>query len=175
MKTNPVTLIVLPLVVWSFAATESIAAESEHGEMPPYVASDLAYKQFMERLSSNSDKTLAVKKFDPQWVRTLAERGEPIVYTRENSAGFDYIGMPIGGICAGQLYLAGDGKLWCWDIFNTRAKGDVRGVPTHANPYKRSEPDARAHHQLNQGFAIRVTADGKDVTRTLDRDGFDNI
>lgn len=136
----------------------SIAAESEHGVMPSYVAAESPYEEVIERLSANSDKPLAVKKLDPQWVRTLAERGEPIVHTRKNSDDFDYIGMPIGGICAGQLYLGGDGKLWCWDIFNTKTMRDVRGVPTHANPYKRSEPNTRAHHQLNQGFAIRLTS-----------------
>lgn len=68
-----------------------------------------------------------------------------------------------------------DGKLWCWDIFNTKSKRDVRGVPTHANPYRRSEPDTRAHHQVNQGFEIRVRHGGETISRTLDRDGFRHI
>jgi len=143
--------------------------------MPPYVAQPLPPAQRLAVLSEDSDKTPAVKKFDPDWVRTLDQRGEPVIYTRANSADFDYIGMPIGGICAGQLYLGGDGKLWCWDIFNTKGMRDVRGVAAHANPYKRSEPDLKAHHQVNQGFAIRVQSSDGAVTRTLDRDGIRDI
>lgn len=153
------------------ARAQSAAAPA----MPPYVAKAASPEQVLEQLSEDSDKTRAVKKFDPAWVRTLDQRGEPIVYTRKNSADFDYIGMPIGGICAGQLYLGGDGKLWCWDIFNTKSMRDVRGVPTHPNPYRRSEPDLKAHHQINQGFSIAVRTDAKTITRTLDRDGFRDI
>jgi uncharacterized protein (DUF608 family) len=158
----------LPLI--TLACSTALAQQ-----MPPYAPEYLSAAEILEELSDDSDRTLAVKRFDKLWVQTLDERGEPIVYTRKNSADFDYIGMPVGGICAGQLYLGGDGSLWCWDIFNTKTMRDVRGVPTHARPYKRSEPDLRAHHQLNQGFAVRVTEGGRTVTRTLNRDGFPEI
>ena len=143
--------------------------------MPPYSGEGLSDEQILRKLSDDSDKTPTVKKFDPAWVQSLDRRGEPIVYTRANSADFDFIGMPVGGICAGQLYLGGDGKLWCWDIFNTKSMRDVRGVPTHANPYKRSEPNIRAHHQLNQGFLVLVDRGDETSVRTLDRDGVKNI
>src|SRR5690348_12280604 len=55
------------------------------------------------------------KHLDPAWLRSLTARGERTVYRDKDLA---KIGMPIGGACAGQLYLGGDGKLWRWDIFN---------------------------------------------------------
>ena len=57
----------------------------------------------------------ADKKLNPDWVRSLFARGKPTVYRGKE---LRYIGMPVGGVGAGQLYLGGDGKLWLWDIFN---------------------------------------------------------
>src|ERR1700678_2075185 len=46
----------------------------------------------------------ADKKLRPEWVRSLFERGTP-----EALRGSDlkFVGMPVGGIGAGQLYLGG--------------------------------------------------------------------
>ena len=44
----------------------------------------------------------ADKKLTPEWVRSLTARGEREVY---RGADLAKIGMPVGGICAGQLYL----------------------------------------------------------------------
>lgn len=132
--------------------------------------------EVMARLRDGSGgKTPTVKQFEPQWVCSLTERGEPTVYTRENSGNFEYIGMPIGGIATGQLFLGGDGKLWYWDIFNNKASGDVRGVRAYQYPYKRSTPDVKAHNYIEQGFAIWTDSGSDTETRTLDREGFSNI
>jgi len=47
------------------------------------------------------------KKLAPEWVNSLTEWDTPTVYRGE---GLKYIGMPVGGICGGQLYLGGDGR-----------------------------------------------------------------
>jgi len=109
------------------------------------------------------------KHLDPAWIRSLFARGEPTVYTSKKNE-LDWIGMPIGGICAGQLYLGGDGKLWHWDIFNTPQSSewsDGNGV-LYAHPAKPSSP-------LEQGFALRVKSASGESIRKLDRTGFDDI
>ena len=73
--------------------------------------------------------------------------------------------MPVGGLCAGQLYLGGDGKLWHWDVFNqVIGTGDGH----YAHPPKPESP-------LDQGFAVRVETGDKSQERTLDRVGFPNV
>jgi non-lysosomal glucosylceramidase len=100
----------------------------------------------------------ADKKLSPAWVRSLFERGAPQVY---QGSGLQYIGMPVGGLCAGQLYLGGDGRLWHWDIFNKHiatADGHYAKPPSPTFP-------------LAQGFALSVTMNGKAETRLLDKSG----
>lgn len=98
----------------------------------------------------------ADKKLAPDWVKSLFARGEPQVY---RGADLDRIGMPVGGLCAGQLYLGGDGRLWHWDIFNQRIS---TGAEHYAKPLAPSAP-------LEQGFAVRVKVDGISSVRKLDR------
>ncbi len=109
------------------------------------------------------------KKLDPQWLASLTARGEPTVYRSKNDE-LNYIGMPVGGICAGHVYLGGDGKLWLWDIFNQPAAptwADSSG-PHYAKPVRQSSP-------MLQGFALSVTAGGKTTTRALDASGWPDI
>ncbi len=107
----------------------------------------------------------ANKKLDPTWVKSLFERGEPTVYRGPE---LTWIGMPIGGICAGQLYLGGDGRLWHWDIFNLSQPANFSdtGGPNYAKPPKPESP-------ISQGFAVKITSGGQTQLRTLDRRGID--
>jgi uncharacterized protein (DUF608 family) len=101
----------------------------------------------------------ADKKLSPQWVKGLTQRGTPTVYRGEE---LKYIGMPVGGICAGQLYLGGDGRLWHWDIFNQEIR---TGGGNYAHPPAAESP-------VKQGFALRM-ADGQ--LRPLDVTGFPGV
>lgn len=104
----------------------------------------------------------ADKKLDPQWVAALFARGQREVYRGPD---LEKIGMPVGGLCTGQLYLGGDGTLWHWDIFNQVLR---TGAAHYAQPLKPSSPIA-------QGFALRVAAAGKTQVRRLDASGFAEI
>ena len=132
----------------------------------------------LKRLGVSSDgKTPVVKKFDPAWIKSLADRGEPKLYTKANSHDFDYIGMPIGGIGAGELYLSGDGRLWDWDIFGTRCEP---GFPVELGraymyPHSVGDPHDPTQTVLDQGFVIRTRQGDKKETRTLDKNGFPDI
>lgn len=113
----------------------------------------------------------ADKKLSPEWLRSLFARTTPEVFTSARGE-LRHIGMPIGGICCGQVYLAGDGRLWHWDIFNlpqAREWSDTSG-PLYARP-------AFAVSPIEQGFALRVSdAQGKPLAqRMLDSSGFRDI
>jgi uncharacterized protein (DUF608 family) len=102
----------------------------------------------------------------------LFGRGTPTSYT---GAALQRIGMPVGGGTTGQVYLAGDGRLWAWDIFNPTSfplgGADFSGHH-YAFPLSADEPGAA---QFAQGFALRTTARGRTTTRTVDADGFKDV
>jgi len=134
-----------------------------------------------QRLTVNSGgKTPTEKKLDPAWVNSLADRGEPESYTKENSKDFSYLGMPIGGIGSGEVYLSGDGRLWEWDIFNTRAGGGD-GFPVNlGDAYKTphvvgAANDNQFQSLVAQGFALRTKTSSQVDIRTLDKDGFADV
>ena len=97
----------------------------------------------------------ADKKLSPEWVKSLTARGTRTTF---HGAALANIGMPVGGICAGQLYLGGDGRLWHWDIFNQLLR---TGAEHYAKPMHEASP-------VDQGFALRITSPGKPQERAMD-------
>ncbi|MCP5109767.1 MAG: glucosylceramidase, partial [bacterium] len=115
----------------------------------------------------------ADKRLSPEWVASLTARGEP---ERYSGTELRYIGVPIGGICCGQLYLGGDGRLWLWDIFHTnysREKHDRRlDSMTLGGHYAHPvDPAAGENNPVRQGFVVRAG----EAVRALDGSGFSNV
>jgi len=102
----------------------------------------------------------ANKKLSPGWVKSLLERGTPEVL---RGGELKYVGMPVGGIGTGQLYLGGDGRLWHWDIFNEVMNSGTTG-PHYAKPLTPASP-------LAQKFSVKIG----NKTFSLDRDGFSDV
>ena len=100
----------------------------------------------------------ADKKLSPAWVKSLFERGTPEVL---RGSELKYVGMPVGGIGAGQLYLGGHGQLWHWDIFNQNMS---TGAEHYAKPPTPASP-------LSQKFSLKLG----DKVVALDRDGFSEV
>ncbi len=115
------------------------------------------------------------KKLRPEWVRSLSVRGKPTVYKGKQ---LDKIGMPIGGLCAGGVYIGGDGRLWLWDIFNE----NHFGISSESVKYRGSDLNAGGGNAyvkppdqilpFDQGFSIKVN---DEVVRPLDKSGFNEI
>ncbi len=99
----------------------------------------------------------ADKKLSQEWVQRLFERGATETYRGKE---LDTIGMPVGGIATGQLYLRGDGTLGLWQIFN-------RHVFTGygQNCYRTYKPDS----PVDSGFTVIVEKDGKPHVKPLNR------
>ncbi|MCG3126917.1 MAG: hypothetical protein CHACPFDD_01772 [Phycisphaerae bacterium] len=111
----------------------------------------------------------ADKKWDAAWVRSLFERGEPRVY-RASRHELSWIGFPVGGICCGQLYLSGDGRLWHWDVFNTRQSNEWNSTagPLYASPAAVASP-------VEQGLTLRLKSGESTDERSLDARGFAEV
>lgn len=138
------------------------------------------------KASAPENDPVLEKKLDRQWVAALSQRGKATTYLKSRNE-LDYIGMPVGGIGCGCVYLGGDGRLWLWDVFNKNQTGVIyKNVKWHekiqfnfdflrpfdgAN-YVEPVKDVRP---LEQGFAVRLEIDGKVITKRLHADDWDEI
>ncbi|WP_431210935.1 GH116 family glycosyl hydrolase [Puia sp. P3] len=115
----------------------------------------------------------ADKGLDAAWQKSLYDTARRPFTGNDLST----IGMPCGGIAAGQLYVRGDGTLAGWWIANN-AYNTGYGVknltkfPTALGPWKVCYQSYEPVSYIDQGFTIRV--DGAPA-RPLDKTGFDAI
>lgn len=125
------------------------------------------------------------KKLDPAWVRSLYNRGTSTTYLKSKNE-LNYIGMPVGGINCGTVYLGGDGRLWLWDIFNKNQEGieptiiqwntegqEERKIrPRDGSAYLQPAKDIRP---LQQGFIIHIEYAGRSFKKRLQAEDWDEI
>ncbi len=105
----------------------------------------------------------ADKQLPRGWVQSLFEKGGTRACRGKE---LDLIGMPIGGITAGQLYLCGDGTLGCWQLFNR----------DYFSGYGRDNYHGRRPtHPVDQGFAVRVGGDRGPRVFRLNRQDFADV
>ncbi|MDX6765316.1 MAG: GH116 family glycosyl-hydrolase [Candidatus Methylacidiphilales bacterium] len=133
----------------------------------------------------------ADKKLRPNWVKSLYARGTPQMYSKANQE-LRFIGMPVGGICCGTIYLSGDGQLWNWDIFNQNLEGvlpvsvpwseagepyrDKKGDVSSRNGMRYVRPAKQSDSQkIDQGFALKISQKGKTEVRPLDSTGWAEV
>ena len=70
----------------------------------------------------------AIKNLDPAWLASLVTAGHPLdaaIRFSKSAGDLTKTGMTVGGIGCGTVYLAGDGRLFVWDIFNQAHEGVV--------------------------------------------------
>lgn len=118
----------------------------------------------------------AGKQLDPNWVAALTARGERKVFHGDERRA---IGMPCGGVAAGQIYVRGDGTLgWFWlqnDACNT-GYGGRTAIRTPLGSYPVAYASETPPSPFAQGFALRVQRAGEAVSvRRLDDSGCADI
>jgi len=131
--------------------------------------------------------SLLDNKMDENSIKYLYERGTITTYLKSKNE-LQYIGMPVGGINTGTLYLGGDGRLWLWDIFNTNQEGinplDVSwDSELHEGKIVRSRdgsayvapPTANEIRPLEQGFAIKISHQGKTIIKELREEDWQEV
>jgi uncharacterized protein (DUF608 family) len=125
------------------------------------------------------------KKLDPQWVKSLFQRGSVSKYYKSKNE-LNFIGMPVGGINTGTVYLGGDGRLWLWDIFNSQQEGiDPKsvdwGTELHVGKKVRSRDGsayvqpARDIRPMEQGFAFKIQVGKQTYLKKMIADDWDEI
>lgn len=135
----------------------------------------------------------ARKEMDAAWAGSLVRRGGGMDAGISSSSKADLarIGMTVGGIGCGTVYLTGDGRLFVWDIFHQPHEGVVAhtvdvpaGLQNIAGAGKRVRerdgsnyivpPTPDTHpNPFRQGFALSIGAGGE--ARAMDHTGWEKI
>lgn len=130
------------------------------------------------------------KALNAAWVKSLYLRDEPTRYSKTRNE-LSFIGMPVGGLHAGTVYMGGDGRLWLWQIYNESEEGKNEGIDPKTVLWEdgtttrkiRSrdgasyiEPAiAENKRRLDQGFALRIRYKGRTIIKELNEKDWDEV
>ena len=116
------------------------------------------------------------KKLSALWEKTLfADEGQKIYRGEELKT----IGMPVGGIGAGQLYVRGDGTLACWWVANNAyntgpGRADQMDFDTPHGRWEVCYQTFEPFSFFKQGFKLSYKQGNKTITKYLNKTDFDN-
>ncbi|MFT3747833.1 MAG: GH116 family glycosyl hydrolase [Agriterribacter sp.] len=118
----------------------------------------------------------ADKKLSAQWLQSLWNNERKVYKGNELTT----IGMPCGGIAAGQLYVRGDGTLANWWIannaYNTGYGIDwLLNFDTPLGPWKVCYQTFEPLSYIDQGFAVSIKQGDKTTVKNLSKKDFDDI
>ncbi|SEK74998.1 Uncharacterized protein, contains GBA2_N and DUF608 domains [Olivibacter domesticus] len=130
------------------------------------------------------------KNIDANWLRGLRVRGTPISYLKSRNE-LNYIGMPVGGLHSGTVYIGGDGRLWLWQIYNQTIEPCHEGIDpktvrwddgTSVREIRSRDGSAYVEpaiaenkRVLDQGFAIKVIYKGETFIKELKADHWEEV
>ncbi|MBC9932343.1 GH116 family glycosyl-hydrolase [Chitinophaga qingshengii] len=138
------------------------------------------------RAIDQSGGLLLAPQRDAAWLASLFERGQATTYLKTKNE-LQYIGMPVGGIMCGTVYLGGDGRLWLWDIFNQNQEGiepkEVEwkeAVPGQAKKVRSRDgacyiQPSKNIRPLDQGMALQLKIGQETIIRPLDEASWPEI
>jgi non-lysosomal glucosylceramidase len=105
-------------------------------KLTTFAAAGLSFRGIPAFAASDDASAKLYAKFIPaekglpaDWITSLTKRDHPLDAAIRHSKAegdLDVIGMTVGGIGCGTVYLSGDGRLWIWDIFNQHHEGVVK-------------------------------------------------
>ncbi|MDP4131683.1 MAG: GH116 family glycosyl-hydrolase, partial [Bacteroidota bacterium] len=116
------------------------------------------------------------KRLSAEWNKSLWASEQKLYKGEELST----IGMPCGGIAAGQLYVRGDGTLANWWISNNAyntgyGKDSLMNFSTALGPWKVCYQKFTPPSYIEQGFSVSVKQGNKKMVRELSKRDFDDI
>src|SRR5690606_20532198 len=129
-------------------------------------------------------------EINSDWLKSLYKRGQQTAYLKSRNE-LKYIGMPVGGLHAGTVYLGGDGRLWLWQIYNESMEPSHEGIDpktvlwndgTQVREIRSRDGSAYIEpaiadnkRVLDQGLAIKVVYQGGTYIKELKADYWDEV